>query len=57
MTSFLILIGFILGLIVIGTLFYLKMGQENHEEKADVEYICKVCDDKDCVCHKENSEP
>ena len=57
MTSFLILIGFILGLIVIGTLFYLKMGQENHEEKADVEYTCKVCDDKDCVCHKENSEP
>jgi hypothetical protein len=52
MTSFFIMAYFIIGLLVIGALFYLRKGQRGHEEKPDVEYICKLCGDKDCTCDK-----
>ncbi len=52
MTSFFILICLLTGLIVIGTLFYLQKGQSRPEEKPDTGYICNICDDKDCFCHK-----
>jgi hypothetical protein len=52
MTSFFIVGYFLIGLLVIGVLFYLIKGQGSHEEKPDVEYICKFCGDKDCNCDK-----
>lgn len=54
MTSFFILIFLLTGLIVMGTFFYLKKGHTRAEEKSDTDYICTVCDDKDCVCHKQD---
>jgi hypothetical protein len=52
MISFFILFWFLIGLIVIGALFYLKKGQASHEKKPDVQYICEECGDKDCICEK-----
>jgi hypothetical protein len=54
MTSFFILLYFLIGLLVIGALFYLRKGQRqgSHEEKPDIEYICTLCGDKDCTCDK-----
>jgi hypothetical protein len=52
MTSFFILMYFLIGLFVIGALFYLIKGKGCHEEKPDIEYICTLCGDKDCTCDK-----
>jgi hypothetical protein len=52
MIRFFILFWFLIGLIVIGVLFYLKKGPARHEKKPDVEYICEECGDKDCICEK-----
>jgi hypothetical protein len=54
MISFFILFCLLIGLIVIGALFFLKKGQDSHEEKPDAEYICHECGNKDCVCQKKN---
>ncbi len=54
MTSFSILICFLIGLVVIGSLFYLKKEQGSHQEKPNTEYICTLCGDKDCICHKQD---
>ncbi len=54
MTSFFILICLLIGIIITGMWFYLKKDQIKPEEKSDAEYICTLCDDHDCVCHKQD---
>ena len=56
MTNYFILIFFIFGLVLFGALFYLKKGQSSDKEEPDNQYSCTLCDDKDCICVKEDSE-
>jgi hypothetical protein len=56
MIRFFFLTWFLIGLTVIGALFYLKKGRDSHEEKPDAVYLCNVCGDKDCVCEKQDPE-
>ena len=39
-----------------GMLVHFLIRKTNRKELPNETYICDVCGDKDCVCHKENSD-
>ena len=43
-------------LLVAGGLFFWKNKPAEETERADVEYVCSYCGERDCECHKKEPE-
>ena len=49
--------GIIFLLIGAAAVGYVLVARGKKARAADVTYVCDVCNERDCVCHKEEIEP
>ena len=43
-------------LAVAGGIYYMRNRPVENAERADVEYVCSYCGERDCECHKKEPE-